>query len=109
MNVSDCPHCGKPRKIEKGRGILGSGCGHEWNYISCTNKKCNAPKLRECPFCLGEAYVGQNIDIYGSDSYYIFCSNCNARSDVLINSKDAEEAWNRRNDLWEWEKEVDGE
>jgi Lar family restriction alleviation protein len=48
-------------------------------------------KLKPCPFCGGEAIMGNAYDVY-----WITCKHCKASSMSFHTSKQAIEAWNRR-------------
>ena len=53
------------------------------------NEDCQ--KLRECPFCGGEAELE-----WEGDSYVISCKECNAEMAFELTRESAIEAWNRR-------------
>lgn len=68
--------------------------------VNCSEKPNNS-KLRECPFCGGEARLIRNArrKIYGKDEYRVgvvaCCNVCEARM-FYGSEKLAIEAWNRR-------------
>jgi len=53
-------------------------------------------KLRNCPFCGGEASVYESGYMYTAPSYYVCCDECGSGTTVFYTEEEAIEAWNKR-------------
>ena len=53
-----------------------------------------SPRLRECPFCGGEAAFDMDENWYWE--WIVYCPKCHASQGHFIKKEEAIEAWNRR-------------
>lgn len=53
-------------------------------------------KLKKCPFCGGKARVTGSESLGTVNYYYVYCMECNARTDDCAGRQSAIEAWNKR-------------
>lgn len=54
-----------------------------------------SPKLRECPFCGGDAFK-LKVDDHGFVFFSVVCHECHARTNGCTTEARSVEAWNRR-------------
>ena len=67
----------------------------DWD-APCNERRLRMAELKPCPFCGGAAFVGEYR--YGDcgETFFVFCTDCQAESHEHYTEEEAVEAWNRR-------------